>query len=102
MRALQSKSNFFLPSRPLQHGDVHIPCKTVSRKKLMSTDPAEARCSGIMSWFSSVVHPSYQRSHHPSVSQGEAAQTAVKDPGLNHSGPIARRSTPWFKEKTGS
>ena len=31
-------------------------------KKLMPTDPAEeARCIGTMCWFSSIVHPSYQR-----------------------------------------
>ena len=44
-------------------------------KKLMPADPAEeARCIGTMCWFSSVVHPSYQRSHRPErFAEGEAA-----------------------------
>ena len=52
-------------------------------KKLMPTDPAEeARCIGTMCWFSSVVHPSYQRSHRPErFAEGEGAQAAVKETG---------------------
>jgi glutathione S-transferase len=52
-------------------------------KKLMPADPAEeARCIGTMCWFSSVVHPSYQRSHRPErFAEGEAAQAAVKENG---------------------
>jgi glutathione S-transferase len=52
-------------------------------KKLMPTDPAEeARCIGTMCWFSSVVHPSYQRANRPErFAEGEAAQTAVKETG---------------------
>jgi glutathione S-transferase len=49
----------------------------------MPSDPAEeARCIGTMCWFSSVVHPSYQRSHRPErFAEGEAAQAAVKETG---------------------
>lgn len=52
-------------------------------KKLMPADPAEeARCIGTMCWFSSVVHPSYQRAHRPErFAEGEAAATAVKENG---------------------
>ena len=52
-------------------------------KKLMPADSAEeARCIGTMCWFSSVVHPSYQRSHRPErFAEGEAAQAAVKENG---------------------
>ena len=52
-------------------------------KKLMPADPAEeARCIGTMCWFSSVVHPSYQRSHRPErFAEGEAAAAAVKENG---------------------
>lgn len=52
-------------------------------KKLMPSDPAEeARCIGTMCWFSSVVHPSYQRSHRPErFAEGEAAHAAVKENG---------------------
>ena len=52
-------------------------------KKLMPADPAEeARCIGTMCWFSSVVHPSYQRAHPPErFAEGEAAATAVKENG---------------------
>ncbi|MGH7826081.1 MAG: glutathione S-transferase family protein, partial [Candidatus Binatia bacterium] len=52
-------------------------------KKLMPTDPAEeARCIATMCWFSSIVHPSYQRSHRPErFAEGEAAQAAVKENG---------------------
>ena len=44
-------------------------------KKLMPSDPTEeARCIGTMCWFSSVVHPSYQRTHRPErFAEGEAA-----------------------------
>ena len=52
-------------------------------KMLMPADPAEeARCIGTMCWFSSIVHPSYQRSHRPErFAEGEAAQAAVKETG---------------------
>jgi glutathione S-transferase len=52
-------------------------------KKLMPTDPAEeARGIGTMCWFSSIVHPSYQRSSRPErFADGEAAQAAVKETG---------------------
>ena len=52
-------------------------------KRLMPTDPAEeARCIGTMCWFSSVVHPSYQRFHRPErFADGEQAQAAVKENG---------------------
>lgn len=52
-------------------------------KKLMPADPAEeARCIGTMCWFSSVVHPSYQRAHRPErFADGETAATAVKENG---------------------
>jgi glutathione S-transferase len=49
----------------------------------MPADPAEeARCIGTMCWFSSVVHPSYQRSHRPErFAEGEAAVAGVKENG---------------------
>jgi glutathione S-transferase len=52
-------------------------------KKLLPSDPsAEALCIGTMCWFSSVVHPSYQRSHRPErFAEGEAALAAVKENG---------------------
>ena len=52
-------------------------------KKLMPADPAEeARGIATMCWFSSVVHPSYQRSRRPErFAEGEAAQAAVKENG---------------------
>jgi glutathione S-transferase len=52
-------------------------------KKLMPTDSAEeARCIGTMCWFSSVVHPSYQRAMRPErFAEGEAAQATVKETG---------------------
>lgn len=52
-------------------------------KKLLPADPSEeARCIGTMCWFSSVVHPAYQRSHRPErFADGEAAQAAVKEAG---------------------
>ena len=52
-------------------------------KKLMPADPAEeARCIGTMCWFSSVVHPSYQRAMRPErFAEGEAAQATVKETG---------------------
>jgi len=52
-------------------------------KKLLPSDPAEeARCIGTMCWFSSIVHPSYQRSHRPErFAEGEGAQAAVKENG---------------------
>ena len=52
-------------------------------KKLLPADPLEeARCIATMCWFSSVVHPSYQRAHRPErFAEGEAAATAVKENG---------------------
>ena len=52
-------------------------------KQLMPIEPAEeARCIGTMCWFSSVVHPSYQRAHRPErFAEGEAAHAAVKENG---------------------
>jgi glutathione S-transferase len=52
-------------------------------KKLLPSDPsAEALCIGTMCWFSSVVHPSYPRSHRPErFAEGEAALAAVKENG---------------------
>jgi glutathione S-transferase len=52
-------------------------------KKLMPADPAEeARCIGTMCWFSTIVHPSYQRYHRPErFADGEAAAAAVKENG---------------------
>ncbi len=52
-------------------------------KRLMPTDPTEeARCIGTMCWFSSVVHPSYQRFHRPErFAESEAAHAAVKENG---------------------
>ncbi len=52
-------------------------------KKLMPNDPAdEARCIGTMCWFSSVVHPSYQRLHRPErFADSEVAHGAVKENG---------------------
>ncbi len=52
-------------------------------KKLLPADPSEeARCISTMCWFSSVVHPSYQRSHRPErFAEGEAAQAAVREAG---------------------
>jgi glutathione S-transferase len=52
-------------------------------KRLIPADPAEeARCIGTMCWFSSIVHPSYQRFHRPErFAEGEAAQAAVKENG---------------------
>jgi glutathione S-transferase len=52
-------------------------------KKLLPADPAEeARCIGTMCWFSSIVHPSYQRAHRPErFADGEVAYAAVKENG---------------------
>ena len=52
-------------------------------KKLMPSDPAdEARCIATMCWFSSVVHPSYQRLHRPErFADSEVAHSAVKENG---------------------
>ena len=52
-------------------------------KKLMPADPAEeARCIATMCWFSSIVHPSYQRTRRPErFADGEAAYAAVKENG---------------------
>lgn len=52
-------------------------------KKLLPADPAEeARCIGTMCWFSSVVHPSYQRNHRPErFAEDPMAHAAVKENG---------------------
>ena len=52
-------------------------------KKLMPADAfEEARCIATMGWFSSIVHPSYQRAHRPErFAEGEAAAAAVKENG---------------------
>ena len=52
-------------------------------KRLMPTDPAEeARCIGTMCWFSSIVHPSYQRVNRPErFAEGQGAHDAVKENG---------------------
>jgi len=51
----------------------------------MPTDPAEeARRIATMCWFSSIVHPSYQRYRRPErFAEGEAALAAVKENGRN-------------------
>ncbi|HWO43573.1 MAG TPA: glutathione S-transferase family protein [Candidatus Eisenbacteria bacterium] len=52
-------------------------------KKLMPADPLEeARGIATMCWFSSIVHPSYQRCNRPErFADGEAAHAAVKENG---------------------
>ena len=52
-------------------------------KKLMPADPAdEARCIATMCWFSSVVHPSFQRVNRPErFAENESAHAAVKENG---------------------
>ena len=52
-------------------------------KKLLPADPAEeARSISTMCWFSSIVHPSYQRMHRPErFSDNEVAHSAVKENG---------------------
>jgi glutathione S-transferase len=52
-------------------------------KKLMPVDPAEeARGIATMCWFSSIVHPSYQRVNRPErFAEGEAAHAGVKENG---------------------
>jgi glutathione S-transferase len=52
-------------------------------KKLMPSDPLdEARCISTMCWFSSIVHPSYQRFHRPErFAEGEAAHSPIKENG---------------------
>ena len=52
-------------------------------KKLLPADPVEeARCIGTMCWFSSVVHPSYQRFHRPArFAEAEAAHAAIEENG---------------------
>jgi len=52
-------------------------------KKLMPADPLEeARGIATMCWFSSIVHPSYQRCNRPErFADGEAAHPAVKENG---------------------
>jgi glutathione S-transferase len=52
-------------------------------KELMPADSAEeARCIATMCWFSSVVHPSYQRTSRPErFADSEAAHAAVKENG---------------------
>jgi len=52
-------------------------------KKLMPADPAEeARGIATMCWFSSIVHPSFQRVNRPErFAEGEAAYAGVKENG---------------------
>lgn len=52
-------------------------------KKLMPSDPVEeARGIATMCWFSSIVHPSYQRVNRPErFAEGEAAHAGVKENG---------------------
>ena len=51
--------------------------------RLMPADAAEeARCIGTMCWFSSVVHPSYQRFHRPE----RFAETADAHAGIKENG----------------
>ena len=52
-------------------------------KKLMPTDPAEeARGIATMCWFSSIVHPSFQRVNRPErFADSEVAHAAVKENG---------------------
>ena len=52
-------------------------------KKLMPSDALdEARCISTMCWFSSIVHPSYQRFHRPErFAEGEAAHSPIKENG---------------------
>jgi len=53
------------------------------QKKLLPADPVEeARSIATMCWFSSVVHPSFQRTRRPErFAEGEAAHAAVKENG---------------------
>ena len=55
----------------------------IAANNILPTDPAEeARCIATMCWFSSIVHPSYQRSMRPErFADGEAAQASVKETG---------------------
>jgi glutathione S-transferase len=57
--------------------------RRLPEKKLMPTDPAEeARGIATMCWFSSIVHPSYQRVNRPErFAEGEAAHAGVKENG---------------------
>ncbi|HXG50050.1 MAG TPA: glutathione S-transferase family protein [candidate division Zixibacteria bacterium] len=52
-------------------------------KKLMPADPfEEARCISTMCWFSSVVHPSFQRCNRPErFAESEVAYEAIKANG---------------------
>jgi len=52
-------------------------------KKLLPADPLEdARCIGTMCWFSSIVHPSYQRLHRPErFADSEVAHASIKENG---------------------
>jgi glutathione S-transferase len=52
-------------------------------KKLMPADPVEeARGIATMCWFSSIVHPSFQRVNRPErFAEGEAAYAGVKENG---------------------
>ena len=60
-------------------------------KKLMPSDPLEeARCIATMCWFSSIVHPSFQRCMRPErFADGEAAVEAEDE--LLGDGAVARR-----------
>src|SRR5919201_4549783 len=57
--------------------------KRFPEKKLMPADPLEeARCISAMCWFSSIVHPSYQRVNRPErFADSESAHPAVKENG---------------------
>jgi glutathione S-transferase len=57
--------------------------RSFPEKRLLPADPAEeARCIATMCWFSSIVHPSYQRTSRPErFAESEAAHAAVKENG---------------------
>lgn len=57
--------------------------RSFPEKRLMPPDPAEeARCIATMCWFSSIVHPSYQRSRRPErFAESEAAHASIKENG---------------------
>jgi glutathione S-transferase len=52
-------------------------------KRLLPADPVdEARCIGMMAWFSNTVHPSYQHHMRPErFASGDAAIASVKEMG---------------------
>src|SRR5262247_3376397 len=73
-------------------------------KRLMPTDPAEeARGIGTMCWFSSIVHPRTSAPIGPNVlPKAKRRKPRSRKRESNRSGPIARKSTPCSREKTGS